>query len=286
MPNRSTSMLEHQLAMIMPSAITPGRPCDLAYSSSVWMLEPTWASSPLAADSMALSYHSIRSAVTTRTGPLISAPTSSCRAPASVMAALLLPGVVEQGLVGIGRDQWPVGRPPLEVVVVVGAAPLHVFVGDAAADDEPLADIGGTMVPGMVLVVDAGVRSLGAADPLLLQAVLLEDAHLVDVDHGRRADLAASRRAGGMEPLAVLLDAVRILARHEGRDHVVDRLEHVAGFEIADVPSQHARSSSCNVSTRDKRPPGCQAGWRPGMAKDLNGRLGGLCSAPSGAMPF
>src|SRR5918996_714337 len=153
MPKRSTSMLEHQLAMIMPSAITPGRPCDFAYASSVWMLEPTWASSPLAADSMALSYHSIRSAVTIRTGPLISAPTSSCRTAFSVMAALLLPGVVEQGLVGIGRDQSAVRGAHLEEVVDVGAAPLHVLVGDAAADDEPLADIGGTMVPGMVLVV-------------------------------------------------------------------------------------------------------------------------------------
>src|SRR5918996_6567422 len=207
------------------------------------MLEPTWASSPLAADSMALSYHSIRSAVTTRTGLAISAPTSSCRAP-SVMAALLLPSVVEQCLVGIGRDQPPVRGPHLEIVVDVASAPFHILVGDAAADDDRLADEGGAMVPGMVLVVDARVRPLGAADPLLLEAVLLEDAHLVDVDHGRRADLAPARRAGGMEPPAAILDAVCVLARHERRDHVLDRLEDVAGFEIADVATQHAKLPS------------------------------------------
>ena len=62
-------MLETQFVMIMPSAMMAGRPCECAYSSSVWMFEPTWASVPFAADSMALSYHSIRSAVIRRTGP-------------------------------------------------------------------------------------------------------------------------------------------------------------------------------------------------------------------------
>ena len=65
--------------MIMPSAMMAGRPWDRAYASSVWMLEPTCASSPLAADSMALSYHSMRSGVIRRTGPVISAPTVNSR---------------------------------------------------------------------------------------------------------------------------------------------------------------------------------------------------------------
>src|ERR1019366_6787363 len=122
------------------------------------------------------------------------------------------------------------------------AIALDVFVDDVAGDDDFLADIGRAVLFGMILVVHPGVGALHAADALLLGAVLLEDAHLVGVDHGRRADLPAHRTVWGMEPLPVLFHAVRVFAAHERRDYVFDRLEHVALFEFADMTAEHVSS--------------------------------------------
>ena len=204
MPNARSSISEHQFVMIIPSALAVGE----AFAPGELLVGVDVGRRPAAARWWRRTASRCRTTrcavrVMARTGPTSSSPTLKLGLPLMHLRSFDL--VPQHGQIVVGRHQPPVRRAHLEVVPEVRPAALDVLVDDVAGHDDLLADIGRAVVLGVIFVVDARIRPLHAGDPLLLVAIRLEDAHLVDVDHRRRPDLPPRRIARGVEELARLL---------------------------------------------------------------------------------